>query len=368
MFDRRHLNIGIDGRPLQGKRRGDGRYVFEFCRRLDKHFPEADFFIYSSVPIDPPVRNRRWHLRIGVPLFAKLPPLMWLKIFGWYHCRMDRLDLFWGTNVFLPLLDPTVKKVITVHDICFKITPETFSAISLWTNRLFFMKDLRKADSVSTVSRGTTRRIARWLTTSPTIVSPAVNESFKAPSKERIRACRRRYGLNFPYLLNVSAWEPRKNVELLATTFLRMKKDGCLPGHLLVLAGRPAWRCERLIRIIAENGNRDIVYIGFVPDAHLPALYAGADVFVFPSIYEGFGMPVLEARACGTPVVTTDIPELREAGGPDAIYVTPTEKGIRQGILEAVANPAPVVDRADLPTWEKNGKTLSWLFKQSLSD
>jgi len=114
-----------------------------------------------------------------------------------------------------------------------------------------------------------------------------------------------------------------------------MKSEGLIPDHKLVLVGERGWKDSTIVELARKS--EAVVSLGFVEDASLAALYSGAEAFVYPSHYEGFGMPVLEARACGARVVTTDLPELREAGGEDAIYISPTEEGIRSGIARAVA-------------------------------
>jgi len=103
----------------------------------------------------------------------------------------------------------------------------------------------------------------------------------------------------------------------------------------LVLVGGKGWKDQKLSQMIEGYKGAGILPLGFVPDQDLPALYSGAKAFVFPSIYEGFGMPVLEARTCGTTVVATDIPELREAGGPYGIYVSPNSEELKKGIMTA---------------------------------
>lgn len=353
------LRIGIDGRNLQGQPRGDGRYVLELCRQLDRCFPQSLFFVYSSIPVDLPVASDRWRLRSDCRLFSFVPPLLWLKIRGWMFCRQDQLDIFWGTNTFLPLLPRKVRKVITVHDLCFQLTPETFTKTHLMANRLFFLRDIRRADVVVTNSQGTAGRVFPILGYRPSVVPPGVAPQFQPQAQERIQECFKRYDISGPYLLNVAAWEPRKNLESLVGAFLKIKREGLLPHHRLVLVGKKFCKYERLQSMVESDSGENIHSLGYVADSDLPPLYAGADVFVFPSYYEGYGMPVIEARACGTTVVTSNIPELREAGGADAIYVEPTEEGIAEGILTAVGNARTEVDPSILPTWEKSAGLLA---------
>ena len=114
--------------------------------------------------------------------------------------------------------------------------------------------------------------------------------------------------------------------------------------------------------MVQNNARSGVIALGYVPDDDLPALYSGCDVFVFPSIYEGFGIPVLEARACGARVVATDIPEIREAGGDSTTYVMPTSEGIRSGIMRVLSQPQTASTGTMRPhTWEESAVTFARL-------
>lgn len=353
--------IGIDGRALQGARAGIGRYVFELCRAIDLLLPEAKFFVYSHFPIEMPVNSPRWISRIApksvLPL-RKLRSFLGLKTWVGALCRKDRIDAFWGSASFLPDLPKDIRSVLTVYDLNYIMVPETMRCSAIWQYRLFFRRDALRADYILTISQGTTRRLADLVQCSAdAVVYPAVSPAFRPRLPADIQKCLHRYGIVFPYLLAVATWEPRKNLELLLKTFLQMKESGELAETRLVLAGGRGWKDERLTTLIGAAEH--VLPLGYVPDMDLSLLYAGAVAFVFPSIYEGFGMPVLEARASGIPIVATDIPELREAGGADAIYIEPTADGIRRGLHQALQGGRRTTPSGWLPTWEEGAKTLA---------
>jgi glycosyltransferase involved in cell wall biosynthesis len=355
------MRIGIDGRELASERRGIGRYVFELSRELDRHLPDAEFLVYNRAPVSLPVESDRWIMRVDPSrLGRRLSPLLWLKARAGLICRRDELDVFWGTSAFLPALATNVRTVLTVHDLCHVFTPETFHPLHLMGVRLFFARDVRRADTVLAVSEGTSNRLYEHLgRRADAIVSPAVREGFAPRSDQASEVCRNHYHLVGPYVLTVAAWEPRKNLERLVHAFVKMKERGLLTDHKLVLVGKKGSRFKGLVELLERDAGRHTQPLGYVADEYLPALYAGADCFVLPSAYEGFGVPLLEARACGIPVVTSDTPELREAGGPDAIYIEPTEEGIQAGILTAISETPSLPTRSVLPTWEEGGRVLS---------
>jgi glycosyltransferase involved in cell wall biosynthesis len=352
------INIGIDGSFLSGQKRGHARYAFELCRELDTYLPNANFFVYSPLPIEMPVISPRWKLRSQGKILA-VSPISWLKTVGSWMCRKDQLDVFWGTYFFLPYLDKSTKTILTVHDLWFDIDSTSMDWLHTQAFYLFLKNDVNRADIVITNSQGTDQQLFNYTGRNSIIIQPGVSDIFKPLPISTVNIELKNHQISCPYLLNVATWEPRKNVELLVKTFINMKKDGLIPQYKLVLVGKKGWKYEGIETLIDNEGKNDIIVLGYVPDEQLPALYSGADLFVFPSVYEGFGIPVLEARACSTKVVTTDIPELREAGGFDTIYIQPTESGIRQGILTALSQPSRNQNNQSIPTWKEGARTLA---------
>jgi glycosyltransferase involved in cell wall biosynthesis len=221
----------------------------------------------------------------------------------------------------------------------------------LWAARLFFRSSVAKADSLLSNSEGTAKRLEKHFGYKvAAVVRPGLSTLFKPTAESEIRQILARYDVSKPYLLSVATWEPRKGLELLIRTFLGMKVAGLVSDHKLILVGERGWKDAAITELVRRNAD-SVVSLGFVEDQALAGLYRGAEAFVFPSKYEGFGMPVLEARACGTAVIASDLPELREAGGESGIYVEPTEEGIRDGILTALTK---------RPREELNWQDWSW--------
>src|SRR4029077_3126118 len=217
------------------------------------------------------------------------------------------------------------------------------------------------ADCVLANSYGTAERIRTMIGAEVSdVVQPGVTSQFHAsqPAREiEIPAYLSRLGVKRPYLLSVATPEPRKNLDAVLRAYIELKRDGKLSEHQLVLAGPTGWKNRGLKQRLDEARPYGLVLAGYVPDESMPMLYAGAHALVFPSLYEGFGMPVLEARACGARVVTTDIPELREAGDEHVIYVQPTLEGIKTGITRAVSSPKPPLMLHH--TWKEEAQILA---------
>lgn len=363
------MKIGIDGRALQVKYGGIKRYVFELCKALDKILPHALFYIYSQNPIDMPTISNRWIFRYEhSSVLRRIKNIFWFKLRAGILSKNDKLDIFWGPYTFLPILPRQIIKMITIHDLNHLVVPYTITLKTLLAAKLFFKNDIHDADIILTNSKGTSDRLYnnyRKLATA--IVPPSVSKQFRRQPEDIISRCLKNYNIYDPYILSVCTWEPRKNLELLIEAFLEMKNDGLLPNHKLVLVGGRGWKDKKLISVI-DNNIGDLIPLGLVPDEHLPPIYAGADVFVFPSIYEGFGIPVLEARCCGTKVVATDIPELREAGGAETVYIQPTKKDIKRGILVAMRKDFDINQvNIEYLTWEQSATIIAEVLERYLS-
>jgi glycosyltransferase involved in cell wall biosynthesis len=281
------------------------------------------------------------------------------------YCVKDDIDVFWATATTAPRLPTKIKIVATVYDLNHILVPETMRTGTLWHQRLFFKTSLKRASAITTISHGTANRLYEHFgVRTSAVVTPGVSAVFQPRAAPALLASRRSYGLDVPYLLAVATKEPRKNLELLVRTFLAMKTEGLLRPYKLVLVGDSGWANAQLMGLLSEGRSGSVISLGYVSDHELSALYCASEALVFPSIYEGFGIPLVEAQACGTRIVATDLPELREAGGPRTLYVPTTEEGIRTGIMTCLAEPRPApVDRGKLPTWTTAAHTLSEVFK-----
>lgn len=363
------MRIGLDGRPLVGRRTGVGRYVFEICRQLDTLVPDAEFFVYASEPVELPVSSGRWHCRVETRRWARrLKPIAWLKLRAGALCRQDRLDVFWGAATLFPALPAGIRRLTTVYDLTFRVAPDTMGTTHLVAQHLFFRRDVRQAHQRMAISHGTAARLQEWLGGPPAaVVPPGVSAAFRPGDPAAVARTLATLRITGPYFLAVGTWEPRKNLELLIRVFRSMQSDGQFLDYRLVLAGGPGWKDERLRALLRGDSGSErsaasetVMALGFVTDEQLAQLYSGCRAFVFPSRYEGFGIPLLEARACGAALVATDLPELREAGGEATIYIPPTPEGLRTGLLQVVSRPAPTpISPGLLPSWRGSASVLA---------
>jgi glycosyltransferase involved in cell wall biosynthesis len=352
------VRIGIDGRRLGPRLKGIGRYIWELCKGLDQVLPAAEFFLYTPTSPGLAPISHRWSIRVDDSRWGRLPNNLWLVARAGLLSRRDRLDVFWGGTGLLPLIGMNTPKVLTVHDVIHRVAPQTMDFHALWATRLFFSSSLAVADAIVTNSAGTAERLkVSFGHKAAAVVRPGLSEVFQPRTREYTDSVLMRHGVERPYLLSVCTWEPRKGIELLIRTFLGMKSEGQLAHYKLLLVGERGWKDSPIVELVRSSDS--IVSLGYVDDLSLSGLYHGASAFIYPSSYEGFGMPVLEARACGTRVVTSDTPELREAGGEDAIYVNPTETGIRTGISLALeTETAPPIDWRDWD-WTRSASVLA---------
>lgn len=358
--------IGIDGRPLADAMGGSGRYVTELCRALDACLPDARFLVYSNAPVRLPMANGRWALRQDEsPWGRRLTPFTWYLLRAGRLAARDGVSAFWGGANFLPLgLPRSILAVVTVLDLVYRVMPESMTFRHRLAFGGLFRASLARADRVSAISRGTSTRLAAFgYRKADFVVLPGVDARFQPASGAAIAMMRKSLGLPGPYLLSVSTLEPRKNLPALIAAFLALSRTGELFGTALVLAGQTGWKDRGIQAAVAEARRlgAEIHLPGHVPEEWLPALYSAAEAFVLPSIYEGFGLPILEARMCGTRVLASDMPETREAGGTETLYVPPTSTGLQAGIREVLGSPRLKAfrDDEDVPRWEVEGRKLA---------
>ena len=361
----RSIKIGIDGRLFSAHRTGIGRYVVELSRCLDRLLPNASFVARSPWPIELPPISDRWTLQTDRVWPLKLGSSVWFKLRTGAMCAKDKIDVYWGGYGQLPFLPKSTRGLLSVYDLNRFVVPHTMTLRSRISQALWLNGDLRRADAVVAISAGTADRLKKYFgIAGAAVVRPAVSEQFRPQDSETVARVIAKYRLMRPYYLAVATWEPRKNLALLIDVFHELLRAGQIGDHSLVLVGGRGWKDKRIAKLFAKYGPDNLRAVGFVPDSDLAALYAGSTALVFPSLYEGFGIPVLEARACGANVVTTDLPELREAGGTHAIYIQPTREGIADGLLRATQ--LDCARDTEIWSWEDSARALaSLLLSQS---
>jgi len=253
----------------------------------------------------------------------KLAKLIWPNFVLPARAGRDGFDLIHCTTPYGTFMPCRYKNVITVCDVTPLLFPGAHGSMNVWHHRFALPAILKRADRVITISDCSKRDIVRLyglpqekVTVTMLAADPCYRPLPPGGGGEAVTSLPR------PYILNVGTLEPRKNLEGLLRAFARAKKGG-IP-HTLVIAGARGWGESRLASLPEMLGIRDsVVFTGFVADEDLPHLYADADFFAYPSLYEGFGLPVLEAMACGTPVITADSSSLPEVAGEAALLVDP---------------------------------------------
>jgi alpha-1,3-rhamnosyl/mannosyltransferase len=335
-MSRGHPLIGIDARKIRDF--GIGTYIRQLLEALARRPESADyrFRVY--------LRQGDRELLAGLPerfvTVAEESPgysASEMTRFAWRLWR-DRLDLFHATHYVLPPLFRG-RAIVTIHDIIHLLYPQFLpNRAAHFYARFMIRRALHRADRIITVSYNSKRDLADYFAVPPSrieVIYNGVSPSFRpdVPAQEQERVARK-YGLRPPYLLFLGGERPHKNLQGVVRAFAEALRKAPLP-HVLALAGPPPKNPARLEALIAalDLGAR-VVRPGLVEEEDLAGLLAGADVLLYPTLYEGFGLPVVEAMACGTPVLTSSTSALQEIAGGYAYLVDPMDlEAIARGIV-----------------------------------
>ncbi len=337
------MRIAINTRMLlPNKLEGIGWYTYEVVRRMVEAHPEHQFIFFFDRAYDP-----EFVFAPNVePVVLHPParhPFLFMIWFDWAIPRAlkrHRADLFFSPDGFLSLRT-TVPTLLTVHDLAYKHFPHQVSRLDRWYYQRFMPRFMQRAEKIVTVSEATRHDVIES-GIDPGKVSVSYNGAnprFTVQGEEDRQRIREEFTQGEAYFLYVGAIHPRKNVTRLVRAFTRFKATTGQP-HRLVLLGRMAWMAEDTRAAIAESAYRDeIIQVGYQGD-DLPAFYSGAEALVYVSLFEGFGIPIVEAMGCETAVITSDRSSMAEVAGDAAILVDPESEGaIAEGMARLVQEP-----------------------------
>jgi alpha-1,3-rhamnosyl/mannosyltransferase len=319
--------IGIDARALIPGKTGIGVYLSEILNEWLAKDDRARFELFSPRPIDYPRQERVAHhvaeVRYGLP---------WYLFRSHRSINLIRPDAYWGVQSLLPMrLSHRISAILTIHD-CVHLLGTKFAPSRLynWLHRLFLPASIGRAERILADSNFVAKQIVEGyhvprekIAVIPLGVSQAFIQAGRAETRDPSRL--EKYGIHKPYLLGVGSLEPRKNLKTLLRAW-RELPEPVRSRYQLVLAGKPGWRLKELQEELKRTWQTGSVLLtGYVPAGDLPLLYAQAELFVFPSFYEGFGLPVLEAMASGCPVVASNSSSLPEVIGEAAMTLAPDQ-------------------------------------------
>ncbi len=375
------LRIGIDYTAAVRQGAGIGRYTRELVKSLAELDRSHDYVLFAAAggqrPADtgwPP----NFQIR-SVPLSDRALAILWhrLQLPLWVELAIGPVDIFHSPDFVLPPVrracpehSRKAKTLVTVHDLSFIRYPQCADAnLRAYLNQVV-PRSVHRADLVLADSQSTKDDLVGLLGVGPArieVVYPGVEERFHPIEDQALlEKVRRQYDLPPRFILGLGTLQPRKNFTRLIEAFADLRSFDIAQDRFaicdlrLVIAGGKGWLYEDIFATVERLGLEEkVIFPGFVADEHLPALYNLADLFVFPSLYEGFGLPPLEALACGTPVITSDASSLPEVVGEAGLMVEATDVEALTRAMKRVLKDDTLRERMIAKGWEQARK-FTW--------
>jgi glycosyltransferase involved in cell wall biosynthesis len=339
------VKIGFDAKRFFNNFTGLGNYSRFVIDALSKYYPDHKYFLYSpnafaNSEVGSVVERENVSI-ITPPVAYKLfrATSLWRSWGISNETTVKTLDVFHGLSHELPAKLPiSTTKIVTIHDLIFIRYPELYNSLDVLIYKKKVSMACRQADSIIATSMQTRQDVVDFLKVDPSkiqVVYQGCHPNFKnILSGAEISNVKRKYALPHNYILSVGTIEERKNVLLLIKALSLLRDE--VKKHL-VIVGRPTAYKERLIEVAKRNGVLDrITFLHNVSFKDLPGIYQGAEVFVYPSFFEGFGIPIVEALESSVPVIAATGSCLSEAGGNGSIYINPNNEQELAAQLERV--------------------------------
>jgi glycosyltransferase involved in cell wall biosynthesis len=322
----RPLRIWIDARELEGKRTGVGRYLINLLSEWSEIAPQNVYTLLfkRNIPDDQLLKRGCFSNRL-----LKLPGLLdrniiWEQAYLPLYLRNEKYDLFFSPSYTLPLLIKE-KAIVTIHDISYEVNPEWFPSREAWIRRIFTRYSIRKAKAIITISEFSKRDIIRLYGINDKkvkVIYLAPDRAFSTETDSNsLKNIKERYNTGERFILYVGSILNRRPIETLLKAFSKVIAEEKRLRLVIVGENRTSPRKD-IVGLINSLGIKDsLIHLNYVPDDELALLYKAAQIFIYPSFYEGFGLPVVEAMASGTPVIVPNLASFPEIVGDCGVLI-----------------------------------------------
>lgn len=363
------MKIGIDIRCLSdGKRTGVEEYTINLLHNVFAMDHKNQYVLFLNLHGEPKCDLAQFETYKNVSIKRFRIPNKLLNFCFWYFKRpyvdemLGGVDVFFMPNINFVALSDKTKLVLTVHDLSFEIYPETFSLRRrMWHQFINPRKLCRRADTIIAISDSTKNDIAKYYD----IPSEKIRRIYNGTSDDfekldrndaKLIAAKEKYHLPFNFIFFLGTIEPRKNIIALVRAYDRLRelKNPQLDRFKLVIAGGKGWNVEKIMQEMREaKFTDDIIYTNMITCEDKPAVYNLASLFVYPSFFEGFGLPVLEAMKCAVPVVTSNASSLPEVVGDGGLMIDPDKPDELYGAMKEMLGSRELVQNlADKQRWQ----------------
>lgn len=372
------MKIAIITNPIDEIHSSYTVYTYNLIKNLNLLDKENEYYLIHHTKIDLDIYRSNKEVIVPLPSFKPLKWLFWRYVLLPQKLKKLDVDLVHDPRgIGILSFDMPFKKVITIHDLSSLLYP-LINIHGMWAHKLFGTKTIKNVDKVITVSESTKRDAIKYLRTIEEKIQVIYNgkdERFKPLNQKEVDEFKEKFNFNFSFILFVGVLHPRKNIPTLIKAYYKLKKNG-IKHKLIIAGGGKGWQYKEIFKTVERlNLQKDVIFMGYVPDDDLPKIYNAADLFVFPSIYEGFGLPPLEAMACGTPVITSNAGSLPGVVGDAGIMVNPYDvDGLAKAMHEVLNNEGMGVDmvkkgleRAKMFSWEKCAKETLEVYEEVIN-
>lgn len=373
------LHIGINARYLQRTITGIERYILETLNHLLKIDRKNNYSLFLSSQRQIPDIIQAPNITFNYTTTnteARLRRIIWEQLTLGKEILKRKIDIFHGPSFVVPFLK-SCKNIITIYDLAFLASPESFTIITRLYFKIFLTPSIYLADHIIAISQATKKDIIKYFKINPekiSIVYGALSPSIKKViNKNILQETKKKYNLPDKYILFTGLISPRKNIVRALHAYARIHIE--IP-HKFVITGKKGWLYNDVFKTVKKlNLEKKVIFTGYVPDNDLCALYTLSDIFIFPSLYEGFGLPILEAMTCDAPVITSNISSMPEVAGNAALLVNPyniqeiteaikklyTDKKLRQTLIKKGRNQIKKF------TWKKSAQETLKIYEKLAS-